>query len=347
MPSRALLTLPGAYLRQMAEQVQALGADVDAWLVGSGLTRSQLDDPPALALSAFEKLTEDALRLTNEPAFGLFVGQRLQMQTHGVLGYAAVSSGSIRQALGLLESFTRTRFSLVELALEETAREVKVRISMTHSLGAAERPVLEAIVMATKNIVDAISMGACRIETVAFPFPEPPYGDLARELFACDVRWRATWAGYTLPQKVLDVPLRAADAHAFREAVRICERELERLSANETVEGRVRRLLVERQHGFPSLEVAARLLHLGPRTLHRRLVEEGTSFREVLEDVRHHLAIEHLKIEKLSLQEIAYTLGYTDFSNFRRAFRRWEGMPPAAYRKRLLRGARGASPANK
>ena len=83
---------------------------------------------------------------------------------------------------------------------------------------------------------------------------------------------------------------------------------------------------------FPGPNVTARLFHLTPRTLHRRLLEEGTSFKEILEQVRHTLAVEYLKAGHLSIEEIAYTLGYTDMANFRRAFKRWEVMPPSRYR---------------
>jgi AraC-like DNA-binding protein len=73
-----------------------------------------------------------------------------------------------------------------------------------------------------------------------------------------------------------------------------------------------------------------------PRTLHRHLVREGTSFRQVLEDVRHTLALEHLQTGQLTIAEIACALGYTDLANFRRAFRRWEGEAPSASRTRQL-----------
>ena len=80
--------------------------------------------------------------------------------------------------------------------------------------------------------------------------------------------------------------------------------------------------------------MTARLFHLTPRTLHRRLQEEGTSYKEILESVRHKLAVAHLKAGHLSVQEIAYTLGYTDMANFRRAFKRWEGVAPSDYRQK-------------
>ncbi len=90
-----------------------------------------------------------------------------------------------------------------------------------------------------------------------------------------------------------------------------------------------------------------------PRTLHRRLSDEDTSFHELLEEVRHMLAVEHVKSGRLSIEEIAYSLGYSDLANFRRAFKRWESVPPSEYRASLAakKGkrseGRGARPARR
>ena len=135
-----------------------------------------------------------------------------------------------------------------------------------------------------------------------------------------------------MPAEVMDRPLKMADPEAFREAAQICQRELDKLTANESLAARVRRLLLEKRNGFPSQQVTARMLHMTPRTLHRRLVDEGTSFHDLLEDVRRTLAVEHVKSGRFAIEEIAYMLGYSDLANFRRAFRRWESVPPSAYR---------------
>jgi len=194
--------------------------------------------------------------------------------------------------------------------------------------------VLEAVVLSIKNILDAISMGACTVDEVVFAFGQPEYAGVARDLFGTTVRWGASWTGFTLPAEVMDVPLKMADPSAFEEAAKICQRELDKLTADESFAARVRRLLLEKQSGFPGLRVTARLFHTTPRTLHRRLLEEGTSFRQILEEVRHALAVEHVKSARFSMEEIAYTLGYSDLANFRRAFKRWESVPPSAYRAR-------------
>lgn len=326
-------TLPVHYIRHLAVQLRGMGVDVERWLAASGLTPAALDDA-ALSVphAVFHRLVVDALAMSNEPALGLLVGQRLLASSHGILGYAAMNSGTIRQALDVFERFTRLRISLLTPSLEVHKGFMRVGYVEAQPLAELRRPLLEAVVLTVKNVLDAISMGACRVGWVSFPFDEPRYAALARDMFQCDVRYRQSWAGFSVPVDALDDPLKLADPDAFREAAAICQRELDKLTASESMATRVRRVLLEKQGGFPSLQVTARLFHLTPRTLHRRLEEEGTSFKELLEEVRRTLAVEHLKSGRFSIEEIAYTLGYSDLANFRRAFKRWEGVPPSIFR---------------
>lgn len=326
-------TLPVHYMRIVADQVRSFRVDVDHWLARSGLTQASLDDPDlAIPFSTFRTLVVDALVLSREPAFGLFVGQRLHANTHGILGYAAQSSRTVRDALELFERFVELRISALSIVTEVRPNEVRVQFQQVLSLADIERPVLEAVVMAICNIINTISMGAIRIRQVAFPFERPDYPALARELFGCEVLWGQSWTGFTVAPEALDFSLRMADPTAYREAALILQRELEQVSSNQSYSTRVQRILLERQAGYPSLTVTSRLLHMTPRTLHRRLLDEGTSFRELLDQARHTLAVEHLKSGRFSIEEIAYTLGYSDRANFRRAFKRWENVPPSEFR---------------
>jgi AraC-like DNA-binding protein len=330
-------TLPVHYVRHIADQVRSMGGDVAQWLAASGLSEEKLASPSlTIAYEAFETLVRTSLSVTREPALGLFVGERLVASTHGILGYAALSSGTIRQALELFERFTRLRTTLVSVSTEVDAKEARVRFDEMRPLGELRRPVLEAIVLSIKNVLGAISVGACQVNEVAFPFAAPEYAALARELFGCNVRYGRSWTGLTLPADVLDAPLKMADPDTFREAALFCQRELEKLTADESMAARVHRLLLEKRSGFPSLQVTARIFHMTPRTLHRRLVGEGTSYRELLEKVRHGIAVEHVRANRSSMEEIAYMLGYSDLANFRRAFKRWEAVSPSAYREEHL-----------
>jgi len=323
-------TIPVEYVRLIADQLRRSGADVEAWLSRSGFA----DEPERLVpLPAFRKLVLDAMATSREPALGLFVGERLVASSHGMVGFAAVNSSTLGQALQMVERFASLRSLLFIITHEVDEQEVRVRFTPAVPLGDVERPLLEAVVLSIKNVLDAATMGAGQVREVAFPFEAPEYAALARDMFGCKVRYGEDWAGFSAAAEALALPIKLADQAAFEEAAEICQRELDRLVSNETLAARVRRLLLEKQRGFPTLAVTARMLHMTPRTLHRHLVDEGTSYRALLESVRHVLAVEHLKSGRFSVAEIAYRLGYTDLANFRRAFKRWESVPPSALRQ--------------
>jgi len=83
------------------------------------------------------------------------------------------------------------------------------------------------------------------------------------------------------------------------------------------------------------MEAVARDLHISVRTLRRRLAEDGTSYRELRDEVREALAEELLATGALSVSDVAIRLGYAEATSFIAAFRRWKGMTPAAYARRL------------
>lgn len=330
-------TIPVEYLRVIAEHLGSIGVDTAEWLARGGMDAAALEVPEGLASSGrFRALVLASLELSNEPAAGLFIGERLVASTHGLVGAVAMNSRTVRQALEMVERFVSLRTELFAIGhlVDTEADRVTVSFVPTVPLVDIERPVLEAVLLSVKNALDEMTMGANVVDEVHFPFGAPEYAALARDIFGCSVRYGQACAAFVGDPRVLDIPLKLADPSTFDVAAAICQRELDQLAESQTFASQVRRLLLQRQNGFPSLQVAARLFHMTPRTLHRRLVAEGTSFRAQLESVRHTLALEHLKSGRFCMEEVAYRLGYSDLSNFRRAFRRWEGAPPSAYRER-------------
>ncbi|WP_342119916.1 AraC family transcriptional regulator [Pseudoduganella sp. OTU4001] len=329
------LQFPVYYLRQIADQLSSCGVDITAWLARHQLKPDQLSDTSVtLPFPAYYALLEDAVAASGEPAIGLLVGARLPINTHGVLGLAAMSSPTLRQTVEMLGRFVALRTPLVSISHSESGSGrsgmLRVRIESALPLGAIHGLVMEAVTLTVKNLLDFIA-GARHASYVGFDFSEPSYAALARDLLQCEVRYGQAWTGFELPLAVVDQPLKLADPTTFSEAAAMCQREFDRLRQPESLSARIRRSMLENPGQFPSLQVTARLFNCTPRTLHRRLLDEGTSFQQLLDQVRHRLACEHLKTGKLSVQEIAYALGYTEIANFRRAFKRWEGVPPSAY----------------
>lgn len=335
--------LPIYYLRQVAQTISDMGVDVHAWLARSGLQESQLDDTnQTLTFSTFRTLVLDALSMTQEPALGLLVGSHLRLNSHGVLGYAAMNCSTLQQAIEVLERYSLLRTPLVKLQHQMVNDQLHVLVVENFPLGDIRRAMLEAALLGVKNVVDFLATGTRPITQVVFADAPPTYAPLAMKIFQCEVAYEQPWTGFILPAEAASRPLHPIDPNAYQEALMICQRALDKIIQDETLAMRVRRVLLERSTAFPSLQLTARLFHMTPRTLHRNLLLEGSSYRSILEEVRHALAIEHLKTNRLSIQEIAFTLGYSDMANFRRAFKRWEGLAPSAFRLQALGGS--ASP---
>jgi AraC-like DNA-binding protein len=112
------------------------------------------------------------------------------------------------------------------------------------------------------------------------------------------------------------------------------EEELKQENGDENFVERVRIAIQEKLTGRrPTIEDIADALHISSRTLQRRLQDEEASFQRVLEEARHQLARHYLNNSVLELNEAAYLLGYNDANSFVRAFRTWEGVPPARWRE--------------
>ncbi|MDX1804051.1 MAG: AraC family transcriptional regulator ligand-binding domain-containing protein [Alcanivorax sp.] len=327
--------LSSIYLKQIADLLSEMAVPVDAWLARQGLHREILEKDVAVPWEVVSRLLIDAEAITGEPALGLMLGERLRINNHGIVGYAAMNSGTVRQVVGLLTKFVPLRINLVQVSYRETAREMEIHIEQVLPLGELEPFLVGAVVVAVKNILDFVTLGSCETSSVSFSFADCFGADFTHSLFRCPVRFGRSWSGFSLPLSAVDNQLVTADAAAFEHAEKLCESELQAMQADLSVAAKVRRLMLTNQGRFPSLNVAARILNMTPRTLHRRLLSEQTSFQMILDDVRSKLATQYISGSDISIQELAYTLGYNDVSNFRRAFRRWTGVTPSAYRASL------------
>jgi AraC-like DNA-binding protein len=163
-------------------------------------------------------------------------------------------------------------------------------------------------------------------------FPAPEY--IAKVPFASGlIKFDRPANRLIFAAKLLDTPLKTADPIATQLARAQCERELAAI-VDAGFPGRVRAAIARRAEGVPSLAEVARELHVSTRTLKRKLADRGTTFSAILDDVRRQRALLLLDNRELSIGEIAGKLGYSEVPNFTRAFRKWTGTTPGAYRTR-------------
>jgi len=168
---------------------------------------------------------------------------------------------------------------------------------------------------------------------ISVKLPHAPHGDaeLARRVFGVEPTYGAAWTEVTLPAAVMDQPLPNANPALFGFLDRYMAEQMAQLPADESYAARamcaVKRLLHE--PGFGQ-DLVARALGCGARTLARRLADEGTTLRGIVETVRKARA-EDLLDGTRSVGEVAFLLGYSEPAAFQHAFRRWHGASPRAW----------------
>lgn len=303
----------------------------DTLLAGLPIDFARLSEPTTrVPLQVCEAIFGRAIELTHEPALAVHVGSQMRLSSHGFLGFAAMTAGTTREALDLAVRFASTRTSAIGLALYVEGPTASLVIEERTPLTPLLREfVVVALFVGIWQLGQALT-GAPIDGTAECAFPEPPYlGKLptaGRLRFGCPAH-RLVFAA-----SVLDLPLRSADAVATRLAREQCERELAEV-VDAGLPGRIRALLSEAE--VPrSLEDVAKQLRISPRTIKRKLAERGTTFSEIRDDLRRQRALLLLDNRELSIGDVAARLGYSELPNFTRAFRKWTGKTPLAYRER-------------
>jgi AraC-like DNA-binding protein len=280
------------------------------------------------------RIYENANTLSRKPGLGLRLGARLHVGHHGVLGHALLCSENVRRALGILVRYTAIRGSFLGFRLRIQGRVATLSAFDAMPLGRLHETAVEEMLalLAQKEpwaagpLLEPIEIG--------IDYPAPAHRAMYERVLECPLRFDADAVEWRFPAKLLDAPLELSNAEMARLCEQRCEMMLTRLGAAGGFVDRVRMELLSDPHRFPDLEAVARAVHVSPRTLRRRLKEEGSSFREVLNQVRKNLALDYLERSNLSMEEIAALLSYEDAANFSRAFRRWMGDTPGGYRAR-------------
>ncbi len=328
------LTIPSTYARLIIELCQRRGVDISA--AAAALDPRQLDDPDGrLRLVEVGALLYQAF--VRDPAIGYEIGLNTQLTSHGYVGYGVLTNPSFRQALDFGVRYGPLRTPFVSLKDRSTGDLGIIEIQESFALGPAKQVCMEHFLIGIWRIAQMLARTS-GLDEVAFSLhfqhAEP----------ACHARYRdrlppchflSPANQLRFPGGYMDMPLATADEAAAQLAVRECERE--RARSGDTASSITLRTLAVMEHCVapPPLEEAARRLHMSARTLKRRLREERSSYRELLDRHRQQLATQRLQDDRLSIGEIAAELGYTAPENFTRAFRKWTGLSPSAMRRQL------------
>ncbi|MCG8611380.1 MAG: AraC family transcriptional regulator [Pseudomonadales bacterium] len=310
------------------------GADKNKLLEGSGIRIDVLQNPEAyLSVNQFLSLAKNALQATGDTGLGLKLGSRLKITTHGALAQAALSCSNLSEAIELLAKYYKIRFSLIDMKFYVDGDEAVIRLDENLGLGPFSYVLIEAMFVMIMEVGEFLfgdklsRTGRCLVN-----YPEPPHSEHYRKYYAEAITFDAGVNELRFDKQFLIEPMALANPVAKRLAEQQCEAELKQAVTQETIVAKVKKLLNAKGQSIPSMEEVAEKMHMTSRTLRRQLQSFDTSFQEILAEVRKQKAIHLLKTTDKHIDEIAYELGYSDPSNFGRAFRKWTGRSPSDIR---------------
>lgn len=330
------------YVDLACSLLEQRGIARDKALATTGISPADLVDPTRrVPFSRFEAVARRALALTGDGSIGLQLGMAMNIKTHGFLGYAALSSRTLADAIDLAIRYYRTRTTLVDLHFFVEGDTAVLQFDERVPLGDLLPFVIDSLIASFYVIRTQLISGPVPEGAVRLTYAEQEHHRRLREVFGNTLHFGCAFNQVRFPASELARQLDFADPQLVRMAAGRCEEELKKLHDETGLLGDVRRRVAVRLAEDPSLERIADELHMAPRTLRRRLAELGTGFHEIVEQIRRGQAVEGLVAGVLSIDEIAARLGYSDPSNFGRAFRRWTGMSPTAWREQAARGPAG------
>ncbi|WP_051277798.1 AraC-like transcriptional regulator QhpR [Solimonas flava] len=300
-----------------------------------GVDPALLDNADArLPVGRYVDLLEDAARVSGNAALGLRLGYTQPLSS---IGPGAVRMGRARsfgEAVRILIADLPLHQDGVRIDLEVDGRWASLSYSIRHLHGIEYAQDAELsigkMLSAARRLGPSADWAPAQVH---FEHPAPADPSAQRRLFGAPVHFSQPRNALIFDRALLDAPMRGAEGLGAGEAagaVLPCTESAPDLVA--ALKGRILRALPQ---GGVTIEAIAEQLALSERTLQRRLQEAGLNFQQLVEQLRYETACRYLQQGHLPLTEIGYLLGYSEPSAFSRAFRRWSGASPLAYRRQL------------
>lgn len=326
-----------AFVRNAVMTVVRQGADLQLLCKELNVTPEQLEQTDGKAtLEQCVKVWEIAVRHTNDPYLGLHMGEATSPGLAGMVGYLAESSPDMVTAYQHVQRFNQVITNATQFSFEIKGEAFHYYIEPVKAWYLrsedAARQVVEHSMAISVHIAKMLTGKAIYPLRLQLRFSRPrDTGEYVR-IFKCEPAFNQDANCIVYRLRDMKLPVIGYNPVLNRFFKELLEKEIIKTKQQESFASEVRRAILQNfDNELPQLADIVEYLHVSPRTLQRKLQEEGTSFQQIFDSVKLELATGMLKNPDLTVNEIAYKLGYAEPSVFRRAFKKWTGVTPSAY----------------
>lgn len=326
--------------QKIAVLLEALACDgipTGRALEGVGLSEHEVADPATrVSLTQVIACCRNAISLSPDPMFAYRTGLRFHMTAYGMYGFAMLSSMDFRQTMRFAERYHQLAAPLIDHAFaEEAGLGVWTITPKPHPQidSIFYRHVVELYFGIHTSLHRDVMGPEFAPRELRVTFQPPPDPDGYAEALGTPVRFGQPRNQLVFDAGWLDRRPGLGNAVTYSHVREICDGILDELQRHAGVVGGVRQLLLSRLMRDMSVDDVASELGVSVRTLRRRLTDKGTSYREIVDDLRREVAIRYLRDTEMTVEDVAFALGFNDAANFRRAFRRWTCATPQHFRQ--------------
>jgi AraC-like DNA-binding protein len=279
--------------------------------------------------------TRYAVARCGDQGLGPAYAAALKVTLHGPLGMMALSSPTIGSAVDAAGRYLVLRAPFLAMSHRVDGDSVRVRFEALDDLADLNDFVMEIMLLGLAHMAEQLLGRPLQGGMISMPGEPPAWYQRGRISLPVPIHYRARDHELILPLAVFEAAPQLADPAVVALAREQCEQEFRQLFREvNRLTDRIAGFLaaVQDTTRLPDLEAMAKQLHMSSRTLKRRLQEEGSQWRGLLDAELCRRACQALRQPNAHISEVAFALGYQDVSNFSRAFRRWTGLTPKAWR---------------
>ncbi|WP_372783998.1 AraC family transcriptional regulator [Phenylobacterium sp.] len=330
-------TVGAGYARGLLEFAVSKGAGRLALLERSGVKAADLQDQDArIPFRQYVALMRAGQALSGDSALALHYGERVDIAEVSIIGLIGQASETMAEAFAQLNRYVR-------LVVETDNEGGGDRFGMTFDRGGLwmvdNRRRADDFPELTESAFAQLVCGPRRmgvpqmVKAVHVTHAAPPHRDEYERIFQAPVVFESDRNGLLLDHTLADPTVARLPRYVFGVLTEHADELLKSLESSKSVRGRVESLLMPVLHtGHASMDAVAARLGISRQTLFRKLKAEGVTFATVLDELRHRMAADYLGARKVSVNETAYLVGFSEPAAFSRAFKRWTGSSPRAMR---------------
>ncbi len=330
-------TIGSPFVINMLEGAKRQGYDVRKILRENGIAPNILNEPKSrVTFQQFSNLSLALMQLLDDENYGI-AGKPQRQNTFKLICYSAINSETVGRALRLIAEFMNILDNGLTFSVREMPSQVRYEISRRSDADIKNSYAIEHMLMAHHRTLCWMANMRIPILHVDLDYPAPSYSSEYRYIFYdAPVHFDQPQCTLVFSRPSMHLPnvrnLEQLKIFLRQMPLTLLSQTIESDDLSAQIRSWLERQLSKHQRA-PDIQIAADQFELHPQAIRRRLHKEGTSYQEIKMETRRDLAINLLYYDRKSVEEIASQLDFSEASAFVRAFKKWTGLTPLAYRK--------------